>query len=136
MSRWGCLHPVLDGGIAPPVIARRSELDGRTGRSIHVLQAGGVSGLRKKKETHEKDFFDGIDTSLLGLDEYAEPGTKALPGLKQQLGEIAKWISEATDKAKGSDVSLAAPALTRIVSALHKVESDIDRAHVSGATKR
>jgi LmbE family N-acetylglucosaminyl deacetylase len=89
----------------------------------------------KKKETHEKDFFDGIDTSLLGLDEYAEPGTKALPGLKQQLGEIAKWISEATDKAKGSDVSLAAPALTRIVSALHKVESDIDRAHVSGATK-
>ena len=86
-----------------------------------------------KKEAHEKDFFDGIDTSLPGLD--AAIGKNAVPGLKAQLAQIAKWIADAADAAKNPDVSVAAPILMRIVSALHKVEGEIDRAALSGSAK-
>jgi LmbE family N-acetylglucosaminyl deacetylase len=46
--------------------------------------------------THEKDFFDGIDTSLPAL--AARLGTSAgkVPWLRQQLEEIAKLVDEAT----------------------------------------
>ncbi len=88
-----------------------------------------------KKNVHEKDFFDGIDTSLPALDGYAKTGKNAVPSLRQQLIEIARLISEATDKAKGSDASLVAPVLMRIVSGLHKVESEIDRSALSGSPK-
>ncbi len=88
-----------------------------------------------KKEIHEKDFFDGIDTSLPGLEAYAQSARNAVPGLRQQLTEIARWVSEATEKAKAGDVSAVAPILMRIVSALHKVEDEIDRTPLSGPAK-
>ena len=88
-----------------------------------------------KKEIHEKDFFDGIDTSLPGLEAYAQSARNAVPGLRQQLTEIARWVSEATEKAKAGDVSAVAPILMQIVSALHKVEDEIDRTPLSGPAK-
>ncbi|HEX8799235.1 MAG TPA: PIG-L family deacetylase [Terriglobales bacterium] len=46
--------------------------------------------------THEKDFFDGIDTSLPALAARLGPDAAKVPWLKPQLEEIARLVDEAT----------------------------------------
>ena len=49
-----------------------------------------------KPGEHEKDFFDGIDTSLAGLADRLGDDEKKVPWLKPGLEEVAKLIDEAT----------------------------------------
>jgi LmbE family N-acetylglucosaminyl deacetylase len=46
--------------------------------------------------THEKDFFDGIDTSLPALASRLGADTAKVPWLRPQLEEITKLVDEAT----------------------------------------
>ena len=76
--------------------------------------------------THEKDFFDGIDTSLPGLSSRLGVDEAKVPWLRPQLEQIAKLVDEATAAADRSQQSAGKPllvglALTR--SLVAKVEA-------------
>src|SRR5271157_5176175 len=79
------------------------------------------------KDGHEKDFFDGIDTSLAGLKPWAIPEERKLSPLRLQLGEISKLVMQAAEAAKGSGPSASAAPLMRIVSELKDVSDKVRR---------
>ena len=63
--------------------------------------------IPKYKPAHEKDFFDGVDTSLVSLSNVA-PGASAL---KPPLTDLAALIDEATANAEKDQQSAAIPLL-------------------------
>ena len=85
------------------------------------------------KDGHEKSFFDGIDTTWAGL--AAGGDEKALPKLGQQFNEIAKLVSEASNAAKGSDISPAAPPLMKLVAELNRVSAEVQASPLSPSAK-
>ncbi len=60
---------------------------------------------------HEKDFFDGIDTSLPGLVSRLGADKAKAPWLGPQLDAIAKTVDAATTAAQTNDQSAAKPLL-------------------------
>jgi len=60
---------------------------------------------------HEKDFFEGIDTSLAGLASRLGADEGKVPWLRRQLEAIAKLVDEATAAANKNDDSAAKPLL-------------------------
>ncbi len=86
------------------------------------------------KSGHEKSFFDGIDTTWLGL--ASEDGVeKTFPRLRQQLNEIAKRVAEATAAARGDDISTAAAPLTKLVAELDRVSTELKASSLSASAK-
>ncbi|MGO9083908.1 MAG: NEW3 domain-containing protein [Candidatus Sulfotelmatobacter sp.] len=81
------------------------------------------------KDGHEKSFFDGIDTTLPGM---APPERS---DLRQQLAQIAKQVAEATEAAKGNDLSAAAASLTKVVAGLEHISSKVRGSGLSRAMK-
>jgi LmbE family N-acetylglucosaminyl deacetylase len=76
----------------------------------------------RDKDGHEKDFFDGIDTTLPGL--AARTGrdkSNALP-LRQQLTGIAKKIADATKDVQSGNLPAAAEPLAEAVLTLQRIE--------------
>ena len=65
----------------------------------------------KDKNGHEKDFFDGIDTSLVGLTTRVGTEDGSAPFLKPALAEIQARISQATAAANSDPKSAADPLL-------------------------
>src|SRR5215471_6089707 len=61
--------------------------------------------------THEKDFFDGIDTSLPVLAARLGPDLAKVPWLKPQLEEIARLVDEATAAVDKNPQSAGKPLL-------------------------
>ena len=61
--------------------------------------------------THEKDFFDGIDTSLPALAARLGPDSAKAPWLKSQLEEIARLVDEATAAVDKNPQSAGKPLL-------------------------
>jgi len=61
--------------------------------------------------THEKDFFDGLDTSLPGLALRVGADQAKAPWLAPQLQAIAKTVDDATAAAQSSDQGAAQPLL-------------------------
>jgi len=61
--------------------------------------------------THEKDFFDGIDTSLPALAARLGPDAAKVSWLKPQLEEIARRVDEATAAADKNPQSAGKPLL-------------------------
>ena len=70
-----------------------------------VLPANPVS------TTHEKDFFDGIDTSLPALASRLGSDANKVPWLRQSLEELAKQVEEATAAADKNPQSAGKPLL-------------------------
>jgi LmbE family N-acetylglucosaminyl deacetylase len=87
------------------------------------------------KDGHEKDFFDGLDTSLPGLAARLGAGESKLPKLRHELELIATKIAEATAAAKGNDTSGAVPALTSVGAALDNVSTEVNSAALGTAAK-
>ncbi len=87
------------------------------------------------KNGHEKDFFDGIDTSLPGL--AAQLGTEAsrVPQLPEQLAKLAHEISVAAKDADGSDPSTATGPLTNAVSGLKRLDNEVSTAELDAASR-
>lgn len=82
------------------------------------------------KDGHEKDFFDGIDTTLPGLSKRSN-----VSRVKAQLSAAARQIAEAWTAARSDDPSKSAPALFQVVHALQHVRAEFDSATLSPEEK-
>src|SRR5579863_805791 len=81
------------------------------------------------KDGHEKDFFDGIDTSLTALSPYVSDeklASEKLPSdIRLHLAEITKQVAAAAEAAKGNDGSAAITPLMKVVRGLNDVRSEM-----------
>jgi LmbE family N-acetylglucosaminyl deacetylase len=87
------------------------------------------------KDRHEKNFFDGIDTTWLGLAGRFGVEEKTVPRLRAELTEIAKRIAEATEAAKGTDIATAAQPLVKVVADLNRLSSELRGSTLSAPAK-
>jgi LmbE family N-acetylglucosaminyl deacetylase len=100
----------------------------RTGEHYYKLvdSAPAVGGGEK-----EKDFFDGIDTSLPALATRLGPEQTKIPELKRQLAAIADFVAQAnTALAHGSEPALQ-PVLVPLVEGYELLKSLITRVEVA-----
>ncbi len=84
------------------------------------------SVLPEQKAGHEQDFFDGIDTSWQALTSRFDMSEAKLPGVRSQLAEIAKLVADASKAASGTDPSMSAQPLTKLVAQLTRLSSEIN----------
>jgi LmbE family N-acetylglucosaminyl deacetylase len=91
--------------------------------------------LDLNKEGHEKNFFDGIDTSLPGLAARLGKEESKIPQLRQELTEIAKKIAEAGAAANKNDSSVAAGPLMGVVAGLERAQSEVGKSSLSAGAK-
>jgi LmbE family N-acetylglucosaminyl deacetylase len=94
-----------------------------------------VEPAKLDTDGHEKDFFDGIDTTLPGLAARLGTEESKVPQLRQELAGIAKKIAEANEAAKGKDPSAAAAPLMQIVSELEKVREEVSKSALNALAK-
>ncbi|MFZ0321336.1 MAG: PIG-L family deacetylase [Candidatus Sulfotelmatobacter sp.] len=87
------------------------------------------------KDGHEKDFFDGIDTSLPGLAQRLGPEEPKLPELQHELKEISNKVGRASEDAKGNDPSVTAAPLMEVVAALRRASEEVGKSTVSAAVQ-
>jgi hypothetical protein len=71
------------------------------------------------KDGHEKNFFDGIDTSV------AEMTPREMAGQRQELAGIAKLIAQGSEAAKGNDPSASSVLLMKIVTGLNQLSAKV-----------
>ena len=83
-----------------------------------------------KAGEHEKDFFDGIDTSLPGLADRLGDDEKKVPWLKPGLVEVAKLIDEASEAEK-KDMESAAVPLSKAATTLETLEKQLLQSSLS-----
>jgi LmbE family N-acetylglucosaminyl deacetylase len=93
-----------------------------------VPSAAGTNG-------HEKDFFDGIDTSLPELASRLGGDESKLPRLRQQLTEIAHNVAAAAQNLQREGTSAAVVPLLSVVSELGRVTRDVSQSTLNPATK-
>jgi LmbE family N-acetylglucosaminyl deacetylase len=94
-----------------------------------------IEPAKLDKDGHEKNFFDGIDTSLPGLAARLGPEESKVPQLRQELTEIAKKIAEASADANGKDSSVSAGPLMRVVAGLERVRAEVGKSSLSAGVK-
>ncbi|MGA7930696.1 MAG: PIG-L family deacetylase, partial [Candidatus Sulfotelmatobacter sp.] len=94
-----------------------------------------VEPAQLDKDGHERDLFEGIDTTLPGL--AARLGTEAsrVPQLRQELTEIAKKVAEAGEYAKGNDASAGAGSLMEVVAGLERAHAEVGKSALSVLAK-
>jgi LmbE family N-acetylglucosaminyl deacetylase len=73
------------------------------------------------KNGHEKDFFDGIDTTLPALASRLGNDETRIPHLRDELSLIAKNISAATQAAKSGNSSDATPLFSAQAELTHAI---------------
>jgi LmbE family N-acetylglucosaminyl deacetylase len=89
----------------------------------------------KDKDGHERDFFDGLDTTLPGLAARLGAEESKVPQLRQELSGIAKKIAEASEAAKGNDTSAAAGPLLEVLAGLERVHAGVSQSALSVGAK-
>lgn len=94
-----------------------------------------IEPAKLDKDGHEKDFFDGIDTSLPGLAARLGAEESKLPQLRQELTGIANKIAQASANVKGNDSAAAAKPLMGVVAELEQVIAEIRRATLTSVAK-
>jgi LmbE family N-acetylglucosaminyl deacetylase len=94
-----------------------------------------VEPAKLDKDGHEKDFFDGIDTSLPALAARLGAEESKVPKLRQELITIARKVADASQDAEGNDASPAAVPLMDAVGDLDLVNAEISESTVSAAAK-
>jgi LmbE family N-acetylglucosaminyl deacetylase len=87
------------------------------------------------KNGHEKDFFDGIDTTWPGLATRLGAEQARVPELRTKLMKIATPVWQATEAANRNDASLAAGPLLKVVDGLERVKSEVTRSNLSASAK-
>ena len=87
------------------------------------------------KNGHEKDFFEGIDTTLPGLAARLGADQSKVPHLRQQLTEIASKVAQASDSAKGNDPSTTIAPLLEVLSGLNRVSEEVAKSSLNGVAK-
>jgi LmbE family N-acetylglucosaminyl deacetylase len=94
-----------------------------------------VEPAKLDKDGHEKDFFDGIDTTLPGLAARLGTEESKVPQLRHELSGIAERIAVASVDAKGNDASAAAAPLMEVVTGLERVHAELSKSTLSVAAK-
>ncbi|MFZ0758922.1 MAG: PIG-L family deacetylase [Candidatus Sulfotelmatobacter sp.] len=94
-----------------------------------------VRPAKLDKEGHEKDFFDGIDTTLPGLAARLGAEESKVPQLPQELKEIAATVAEAAENAKGDDASAATTPLLAVVAGLDRACAEVSKSSLNIAAK-
>jgi LmbE family N-acetylglucosaminyl deacetylase len=94
-----------------------------------------VEPAKLDKDGHEKDFFDGIDTTLPGLAARLGAEESKVPQLRGELTEVAGKVTEASEDAKGSDVSAAARPLIAAAIALGRAHAEVNKSALSAVAK-
>ena len=89
-----------------------------------------VEPAKLDKDGHEKDFFNGIDTSLPGLTARLGIEESKLPQLRRELREIVNNVARAGESAKINDPSAAAKPLMEVVAELRQAYSEVNKADV------
>ena len=94
-----------------------------------------IEPAKLDKDGHEKDFFDGIDTSLPAL--AARLGTEGskVPQLRSELLIIASLVAIAGKLAGTGDSSAIAPTLSGILTHLERAEKQVDESGLSVIAK-
>jgi len=87
------------------------------------------------KDGHEKDFFDGIDTSLPGLAARLGAEESRVPQLRQELTKIASEVSATSADANRDDSSAAAAPLMRVIADFEQLREEVDKSGLSTAAK-
>ena len=86
------------------------------------------------KDGHEKDFFDGIDTTMPGLAKISDAGSK-IGQLSSKLSDAAKEIAVAASDAAASDPSNASHLLLRLVQAFHQIRTEVESSSLNAEAK-
>jgi LmbE family N-acetylglucosaminyl deacetylase len=94
-----------------------------------------IKPAKLDKSGHEKDFFDGIDTSLPGLAERLGAEESKVPQLRGQLAAIVTKIAQASDRAKGDDATVAAKPLMEAAGQIEEVISEVQKSQLSPNAK-
>ncbi|MGA8271701.1 MAG: hypothetical protein WB919_09105, partial [Candidatus Sulfotelmatobacter sp.] len=89
-----------------------------------------VKPAKLDKNEHEKDFFDGLDTTLPGLMERLGAEESKLPRLRRELTEVASKVAQAAERAKANDRAAAVKPLVEVVAELKLTYSEVEKAHV------
>jgi LmbE family N-acetylglucosaminyl deacetylase len=94
-----------------------------------------VVPARLDKDGHEKDFYDGIDTTLPALAASLGAEESKVPQLRRELTELAKKIAVASEDGKGNDSSAAATPLMGVVDGLEQICGEVGKSALSFAAK-
>ncbi len=94
-----------------------------------------VEPAKLDKDGHEKDFFQGIDTTLSGLAQRLGPDESRVPHLRQELSEIGNQITQASDRARGSDPSVTISPLVKVLSGLGRADEEVAKSSLSEQAK-
>src|SRR6185312_12861544 len=88
-----------------------------------------------KPAGHEEDFFDGIDTSLIGLAARLGAEESKVPFLKPALELLQKHVDEATKLFSLQDPSGCAPPLLAAREEVTKLKMQVHDSQLSSAAK-
>jgi LmbE family N-acetylglucosaminyl deacetylase len=93
------------------------------------------SVLPQQNAGHEQDFFDGIDTSWQALTSRFNMSEANVPGVRSELAEIAKLVTDASKAANSTDPSMSSQPLTKLVAQLTRLNSEISASSLPLTTK-
>jgi len=94
-----------------------------------------VEPAKLDKDGHEKDFFDGLDTTLPGLAARLGREESKVPQLRQELVEIERRIAQASGYGTGVDSSGAAGPLIEVAARLERVDAEVGKSALTDAAK-
>jgi len=132
-----------------PLLARSYLALAREGLSQQKSQNGGVGAPVKQptsssyhlyasrvSETlpeHESDFFEGIDTSLAGIAEYAPSGDQK--EWRDRLNELSSTVQQATATFDAIDPTKSAPALAKGLEQTKKLMANVAASRLPQSAK-
>ncbi len=85
---------------------------------------------------HEKDFFDGLDTSLTGLAARLGSEESKVRGLRASLVKVQKLVDEAAAAIAPEDLSRAAPSLSSGLSIVDGLIAQAQASALSNSAKQ
>jgi len=94
-----------------------------------------VEPAKLDKDGHEKDFFDGLDTTLPGLAARLGREESKVPQLRQELVEIERRVAQASGYGTGVDSSGAAGPLMEVAARLERVDAEVGKSALTDAAK-
>jgi LmbE family N-acetylglucosaminyl deacetylase len=94
-----------------------------------------VAPARLDQAGHEKDFFDGIDTTLPALAARLGDEEARIPQLRKELVDVARQIDLATALAQGNDSAATIDPLTVLLTQLQSIGDEAGKSSLSPVAK-
>src|SRR5579864_8578993 len=88
-----------------------------------------------KPSGHEQDFFDGVDTSLVGLASGLGPEESKVPFLRSALESLQKKVEEATKLFSLENPGASAPPLVTAVGESYLLREKVEHSNLSAVAK-